>query len=237
MSLKLFFKVPYVQSSVSSVEEYFNLPLSEREWHGFYRKPRSLPIEWLSPDLIGWNAFHEEISKQYPIQYFFREYLTSTDNPVVFCFKKWLSWPLRDFKYAVKLFFKPRFPRWRKVLPRHKYSDMTQTVVEANFAMLLDFYYEEVVDGFVNWESDDVHKTFFDKLKEHVNWIEKERKEQDTLMSEALSSASQNKVYTAEKRLDYHKTYEEYNRLEQQIKDKETEILQWMINNRDFFWT
>lgn len=230
-----FLKVPYVK--VSSAEEYFALPTSEREYYGLYKKPFSLPLEWISPSEKGWNYFDSEIKKQYPIQYFFREFLPSSDNPVVFCYKKWLVWPLRDFKWAFKLFFKPCFPRWRKVLPRYKYSDMTHVVVEANFAMLLDFYYEEAVDGIVNWEGDEIHKTFFDKLKEYVNWIENERKEKDNQLSESLTAASINKVYTAENKLDYNKTYEEYNNLEQQIKDKETEILKWIIDNRDFFWT
>lgn len=230
-----FFQIPYVQCR--SVDEYFNLSKKEREWYGLYRKPFGLPVEWASPEgEKGWNSFYEEIKKEYPIQYFFREWLPTCDNPVVFAFKKFIEWPWRDISRSVRLFFKPYYKRWRSVLPRWEYADAQHLIVEGNFAILRDFYHEEVVGGFVDWDHDDFHRNFKNKLEEYVKWVEEERKVLDDKLSEELSKAVKNKIFV-DKKLDYHETYKSYNQLEKEIKEKETEILKWMVDNRELFWS
>jgi hypothetical protein len=232
------FKIPkpsYIK--VDSVDEYFSLSKKEREWCGLYRKPWALPSELFNfNDEKGWGFFYDEIKKQYPIQYFFREWLISTDNPLVFAFKRYIQWPIRELRYSVRLFFNPCFPRWRKVLPRHKYSDITEMVTESNFALICDFYHEEVINGFVDWESHDNHKKFYDELVTNVTWIEVERIKIDKLAEEALSKAVKNKIKTNGE-FDFHATYEDHDRLEKHKSEKETEILKWFIENREFFWT
>ena len=230
MSLNKYFKIPHIR--VESVDEYFLLPKTKREYKGFYKVPYGLPVDWDNSSLLGgWNEFYKRIQAEYPIQYFFREWLPSLDNPIVFWWHKFIVWPLRDFNWATKNFIKPCFPRWRKVLPRHKYSDITYVLPKSIFALICDFYHEEVVDGFVDWESDEIHKKFYQEIILAVDWIEKERKVLDEQLQEHLSTATKNR------HLDYEERYKEYRKLEQQIKDKETEILKWSIDNREFFWT
>lgn len=230
-----FFQIPHVQCR--SVDEYFNLSRKEREWHGLYRKPFGLPLEGFSAEgEKGWKSFYEEIKKEYPFQYFLREWLPTCDNPVVFAFKKFIQWPWRDFSRSVRLFFKPCYKRWRSVLPRWEYSDAQHLIVEGNFAILRDFYHEEVVDGIVDWDYDELHKNFKDKLQEYVKWVEEDRKVLDEKLSEELSKATKNKIFV-DKKLDYIETYKSYHELEKEIKEKETEILKWMIDNRELFWS
>lgn len=234
---KRLFKLPKIPSiRVDNVDEYFALPKKEREWKGFYRMPYALPWELIGDEERGWDAFYTEIKKQYPIQYFFRHWLLSLDNPLVFAVKKHLQWPLRDIKWAIQNFIKPCFPRWRRVLPRHKYGDITYIMIESNFALICDFYHEEVVDGLVDWSDNDVHKKFYTELVAAVNWIETERKKVDGLIDEALTKAIGNKI-KVDGKFDYKSTYADHDRLEKHKLEKETEILKWFIDNREFFWT
>lgn len=229
------FKIPYIKTH--SVDEFFSLPKKEREWYGFYKKPLSLPLDgFFFQQAKGWNAFYEIIKKEYPIQYFFREWLFSSDNPVVFSFKRFIQWPLREAKCAIKLFLKPCYKRWRKVLPRWKYSDAQHLLVESNFAILRDFYYEEVIDGFVDWNYDEFHKTFKSKIEEYVAWIEVKRNAFEEKMNDELSKAAKNKIIVDGK-FDFETTYKVYNEMEKEFKEKETEILKWMIDNREMFWS
>ena len=230
-----FNKIPYVK--VDSVDEYFNLSKGEREWCGLYRKPYALPWEFpSSEDEKGWNYFYESLRKEYPIQYFIREWIPSLDNPLLFAYKKYVSWPIHGIKYAISNFISPCFPRWRKVLPRHKYSDITELVVESNLALICDFYHEEVVDGCVDWSDNDEHKKFYTELVANVHWIEHERNKIDKMKDEALTKAVNNRIKTNGE-FDYAKTYADHDRLEKHKTEKETEILKWFIDNRDFFWT
>lgn len=226
----------FLRIDVQSVNEYFDRTKAEREWFGLYKTPFALPLEWLCSGEAGWKEFHSRIRQQYPIQYFFREWLFSLDNPVVYAFSKFLKWPLRDLKYNVRNVIKPCFPRWRKSAPRHVFTDGTHLIVESNFALILDFYYEEVINAYIDWSADETYKKFYEELVANVKWIEDERKKIEELSTEALSRSLKNKILK-EGKVDYDETYTDYLRLEQHKKQKETEILKWMIDNRDFFWT
>jgi hypothetical protein len=228
-------KIPSIK--VYDTEAYFALPLSERTWKGLYKVPYSLPSEMFSPEEKGWNTFYEQIKKQFPIQYFFRQWLFSLDNPLILFYKCYISWSLRDFKFAIKNFIKPCCPRWRKVLPRHQYKDITQIIPESYFALILDFYYEEVLDGFVDWDADETHRKFKKELIKHVQWIEKGQAQLREKLDKALSEATENRIKDKNGNVNYKATYRKYNTLEQKMKKQVDEILIWVINNREGFWT
>jgi len=214
-----------LQIKVNSAAEYFLLPKSERtNKFGFYKVPCFLPWTYNNPESDeGWDAFKREIRKQFPIQWFFRDWLLSLDNPVIFWYYKFIGWPLRDFKWALRLFCKPLFPRWRKALPRHQYMDICELVVLANFALIQDFFYEEADKGIVDWNATPAHKKFFRELKKAIRWIEVERPKMNELESEELTKATENKVFK-NKRLDYHKTYKNHDKIVNKIKNKDTAI-------------
>jgi hypothetical protein len=223
--------------NVKSVDDYFSLPKNEREYFGLYKKPFMLPWEHIGIGVEkGWDHFYDHIRKEYPIQYFIREWIPSMDNPLIYAYKKYISCPIREMKYTLSNFISPCFPRWRKVLPRHKYSDIANVMVESNLALICDFYHEEVIDGNIDWGHNEEHKKFYTELVENVNWIEHERHKIDRMMREALTEAVKNKIKKNEKN-DYFETYADYNNLEKHKIDKETEIIKWFIDNRDFFWT
>lgn len=207
--------------NIKSVEEYFSLPKKEREYFGFYKTPLFLPSEMFTLNVKGWGSFYEEIKKQYPIQWFFREWMFSSENPIYFLLKIQCYMRYLNFKYAVQNFIKPSFPRWRKTLPRHKYSDISEVFVDSNLNLILDFYHEEVSKGYIDWEYDESYKTFHSTLVSYVKWIEEEKVEISNKMDNCL----------------LERQFADYNNLEEIIKNKESEILKWFVDNRDFFWT
>lgn len=228
--LKVMLKIPYIK--VSDVNEYFSLPKKEREVFGFYKKPYALPWNLFNDEDSGWETFYKEIKKQYPVQWIFREWLFSSKNPVYFMFSKYIKWPYFELKSKIRLLMNPIYPRWRKTISRCEYADLQYVIVESNLNIILDFYHEEVVDGYVDWESDDVHKKFYDELISNVKWIEVDRQKWIEEKDNELMLASKNR-----KEKDFHKKYEQYEKYEQLIFDKESQILKWMIDNRKFFWT
>lgn len=220
---------------ISSVEAYFALPKSEREKWGLYRKPFALPSELFNKsETGGWGAFERQIRKEYPIQGFLREWLFTTENPVNWFFYR-IYRRYRDIKYAIKKFFRPAHPRFRKVYPRHKWMDVHYAVEEINLALLLDFWYEEVVDGLVKWNGDRYHRAVYDFLKKSVYWIEKTRPR-----LEAQIQAEHKKIhayYEQGIKKTYEQKYGRINRIEKQIQDKITEIIVKMAKYRPYLWT
>ena len=224
------YKLPYVD--VSSVEEYFSLPKNKREKCGLYLRPFALPWEIFkdTPKEEGWDFFYSKIKKEYPMQWFFREWLFGLDNPCISVFYKYVLWPYKEFRYAAIRWFNPLHPRWRKSLLRHQYKDIQELVVDSNFALIRDFYWEEVVDGFVDWEADDKHKEFYEQLVANVHWIEETLPRLDEKYYTHLTNASNIEG-------DFYTKYRNSIAVEKEIEDRKTEILTWFIKNRGFFWT
>lgn len=220
MSLKKLFKIPYCK--VNTVEDYFQLPKKEREYKGFYKVPCALPNSLFKNNKSEktWDDFYAEIKRLYPIQYFLREYLPSLDNPILCAYY--------NIKSKIRLFFNPVFPRWRKSLPRHEYADLIEFVPKSNFALILDFYYEEVLNGIVDWEADEPHREFLIKLKEHVAWIETGKKLKENQLVEAISNQFTVVEFTE---ADKVRTIEE------EIFNRDTDVLNWLIANRGIMWT
>jgi hypothetical protein len=221
---------------VSSVDEYFALPRSARELYGLYRKPFALPMDrasFLAEDgskQKGWNTWGKEIKRIYPVQWFLREWCFSWDNPV-YSFFKGLYFDYREKKSAVKRFINPYYPRFRESMPRHQYTDVSEALRKVNFALLLDFWYDEIVDGCVDWNNTPNHKNFFKALKNAVKYIEKDRPKLQARADSELTIA------TKKKKGSFQERYGKHDAIEKKIADKDTELLIWAMREREMFWT
>lgn len=216
---------------VNSVDEYFALPIGEREHWGLYRKPYALPMDKLLGGKVkGWDAWEKEIKCQYPIQWFFREWCASYKNPV-YSFIMDLHYNFTELKYAIKRFLKPSYPRFRKACPRHRYSDASEMLRNVNFALILDFWYEEMVDGVVNWNYNNVHKKFYRDVKNAVKYIEVERPALEKKSTDELIKATSKNKGTFDER------YGKHDALELKINQKDKELLVWIMQQREMFWT
>lgn len=231
--------LPYVE--VHGVDEYFDLPKAQRERWGLYRKPFALPCEWLQTrvgsktsapkaEKKGWKSWESEIKRRYPVQWFVREWCFSWDNPV-YAFFKGLYFDYVEKKYAIKRFIKPFYPRFHKSVPRHTYCDISEALRKVNFALVLDFWYEEMVDGIVDWNDNAKHKAFFKKVKAAVKYIEVERPALEKKSDTALTIATDKKNGTYEER------YKKHHAIEDKITQKDTQLLVWMMQERGMFWT
>ncbi len=220
---------PYARAS--SVEGYFNLPKKEREKWGIYLKPYSLPCDIFNKNEKGWKEFDRQIRKHYPIQGWVREWFLSYDNPV-YAFFFHTKKDIYDIKCNIKNFFKPGHPRFRKVYPRHIWQDISNVMVEINFALIQDFWHEEVYpDSYVDWHSDPKTEEVYNWLQSAIDWIEKARPELEKRCREELHKAHQTENKS------YDETYGEHNRLEKLLYNTDTEILNKFVEYRDYLWT
>jgi len=217
---------------IYTVEDYIGIPKVQRESkYGMYLEPHALIFNF-SSRVSEWDKFYEFIKKEYPIQWFFRRWIFSLDNPV-YKVHNLLKHHYLNHKYAVKRFFKPLFPRWRKCYSRYRYTDIKELVITSNFALILDFWYEEISKDIVNWNANKTHKTFYKELKAVVKYIEEGRQKLQYKADKELEKASNIK----KKGLSYQVRYGKYNAAEKLIEDQDTHILSWFIENRGHFWT
>lgn len=215
---------------VTSIKEYFKLPKDKREKWGFwYLKPIALSMDDFLDKKAkgGWGEFRKLIMNEYPIQGWIREWFFGWDNPI-YAFIKIKIRQISDIKYNIECFFNPYHKRIRNALPK-TFSDITGLILDLNFAMILDFYYEEVLDGPVDWTFDEQHKTFINWIKNVVNYIEVERP--------ALEKEN-DKLWRAENGKKINKTFlNKMHKKENFIIEMDKRILKEMIDYKEMFWT
>lgn len=202
-----------------SVDDYIKLPKTERTVNGWwYRNIASFTMD-SAFDRTEPDKYYKFLKKEFPVQYFFREYLHRKLS--------WYKFYWSNTYYdKIRPIFAPQNTRLRNIIPR-TWSDITELIPNFLFECLKKFKEEECDN--INWESDEPHKKFYDELQFWYSYITIER----DLMSVQIS----NSYPPRNAKGTYEELYGELNRLEEELKTKDTECLTWIINNREAFWS
>jgi hypothetical protein len=162
---------------------------------------------------------------------------------------------LKDLKENLRTVVSPENTEIRNAIPK-KWVDISELIVQVNFAMIKSFYEKEYLNGHVDWNFNQEHKSFADWLEKvyHYITVEKPKLELDLNNAYPQVDITFEEEFTPEyennnsnvyrmKSLEetYGKTYQEVygevHRIEALIFSKETEILTQMVQYRDHFWT
>lgn len=216
---------------VSSVDDYFKLPKNQRELYGFwYKKPASLPSEFFG-DVGGWETWTKRIQVEYPIQGWLREWCFSWDCPVYGFFRgKYLKF--KDGWYKFKCHFNPYHDMVRDSIPE-TWTDISYLIEAVNFAMIRDFYYNEVIRGHVDWNSGPQVSKFYRWLKRAIKYIEVER----PALEKQIEDAYPDRKIALRNDKNYKELYGEVDRLSEILRRKDTSFIKQMVEYREYFWT
>lgn len=160
------------------------------------------------------------------------------------------SWRMRYYE-DIRPIFKPANQRLRKFIPR-KWRDVSHLIVDVNFELIKIFYEEEYAKGYIDWDSDEQHKSFAKWLEGAYHYITVDRPKLEEDLNDAYPPLGVDgfkgmfeEVYKDGKKtyrmiddgVPYEVKYKEVNRIEDLIKSEDTSILKEMIKKRDYFWT
>lgn len=205
--------------TVSSAEEYINLPRNKRTVFSFwYLRPYIVDGESIFGRKSDRDAIDTFNKYKFPVQYFLREN--------AFKLKCKISRGYDWLRYAIN----PRQKWLTKQIP-NSWCDKVTLIRDLNFAMVVHFIDEEKCFEYTDYEgSSEAHAKFAAELKECYNYIK--------IVRPTLQVAHDNSYPTDETHTgDYHKDYAEVNRLEKEIEDQDTKWLTWIVTNRGFLWT
>lgn len=169
-----------------------------------------------------------------------------------FKFSFWDILPYRWSMYyyeIIKPIFCPQNSRLRKFIPR-KWCDTTELMVDINFEMIKIFYENEYLNGYVDWQSDEIHKKFADWLEKTYQYITKVRPELEEKLSNSYPPSRPfdewfKEVEVGGKKMfemiqddvPYEVKYKDVIYFEKMIKDLDTKTLKEFAENREYFWT
>lgn len=163
-----------------------------------------------------------------------------------------LSYRLRMYYYDyLKPVIRPSHQKLRKSIPRN-WVDTVNLIVNVNFAMIKEFYEDEYLLGFVDWKGTGKNHENFEKwLKKTYKYITEERallnnklelayppsKPIEEMFERVPQDDGTTRIYLKDDGIPYKVKYKEVLRLEKLIHKKDTDVLQKMIEFRDYFWT
>jgi len=124
-------------------------------------------------------------------------------------------------------------------------------IVDINFEFIKAFYEDEYKADIVDWDVTEHHKEFAHWLELSYKWITQRRPQLEkdlenayppsksiSEMFELDTDANGKKRFTfKDDGVPYEVKYKEVNRIEEVIKNKDTEVLTELIKRREYFWT
>ncbi len=113
----------------------------------------------------------------------------------------------------------PRNKWLTDVVPRH-WCDKDGLMEKMLFAMLIHFVEKEECFETIDWNASG-QKVFAQELRKYYDWLTRICPKQEAVMRAACTASR----------------YEKYWRLKEKSEKKQTEILVWMVKNREYFWT
>jgi hypothetical protein len=168
----------------------------------------------------------------------------------------WDAWDLFPYRWRmtyydkVKPIFKPQNQRIRKAIPR-TWVDVTELVVSVNFEFIKAFYEDEFKADIVDWEATEKHSEFAKWLEKAYEYVTKIKPQLEIDLQNAYPPSKPieemferipqedgtTRMYMKDDGVPYEVKYKEVNRIEEEIKNQDTEILTELIKRRDYFWT
>jgi|GEM_PF-2432022 len=201
---------------VITTEEWLKLPRSEKvpcKWYwptGWYEAPFAMMMN-------DWDNWEKHIKKEYPVQYWLRENFQYTFRQLY-----------RTVKGLKRYIINPR-RRMRKAVFPVQYMDLVELVPHFHFQAIIEFVEVEKTFEVTDWSEESISEKG-KKLKELYNYVKYER----PFLLEKLSMAYEKVEITIE--YDPNR-YDRVDVINKEIKDRDTELCIWVIQNRDILWT
>jgi hypothetical protein len=168
----------------------------------------------------------------------------------------WDAWDLFPYSWRMTYYdkirpiIKPQNQRIRKAIPR-TWVDVTEMVVSVNFEFIKAFYEEEFKADIVDWEATEHHKEFAEWLEKAYEYVTKIKPQLEIDLQNAYPPSKPieemferipqedgtTRIYMKDDGIPYEVKYKDVNRIEEEIKNRDTEVLTELIKRREYFWT
>jgi len=139
-----------------------------------------------------------------------------------------------DLKYKIKCFFNPR-NKWVKKAIGNQWHDLDYVYEEILFAGIINYVEGEKCFERVLWKSPE-EKATKKKILEIYNWAKTGRDKFKKNVDSAYPEVDLDNLFNVDTD-SYNKLYGKVNKLEEELRDKDTEYLVWLVKNRSVLWT
>jgi hypothetical protein len=216
--------------TASTLVDYLKIPLEQRERFVWWWpcKWYSVPIamswtfKFKRPGESEWDKFDEYTREHYPVQHWLRENVHDF-------FAYTIGFKYRDFKWKIKRTIRNPRKEMRKAVFPSEYWDLHTLIIRFHIECIIEFVEREKCFETIAWDwNDDVKKTGAE-LREAYEYCKTGRAKLQAELDEAWERVSNNGPYEV--------VYKEVNEKEAWLKECDTKVCKWVIDNRELLWT
>jgi len=219
-------------ATVHTLDNYLKLPLEQRErwvwwWPAkWYISPYALQWEASSLKVVTptdeWSKFDKYTKEQYPVQHWLR-------NGVYDFFVFNIGYNLKNLKYKVEYqIINPR-KKMRKAVFPSTYWDLGTHIIQFHIECIIEYVEREKCFEKIDWGWNDEVKLYGAELKEVYEYCKTGRAKLQAELNEAWERVPNNETYEV--------AYKEVNEKEAWLKECDTKLCMWVVNNREILWT
>ena len=235
MKMTLDNKSHYTVVGINTLEQYAALPRSERErrvnyWlTPWYKRPYALI--WTLPPRgsnapTEWEKVDDFLKQNYPIQFWVRE-----NAEEVSYYLRYRVWS-RFLVFWQNWIIGQRTEMRKAVFPRD-YQDIDGMVVEFHRQCLIEFVERENAFDWVDYTQSEEDKKFATELREQYDYATRGRAILLKEVEDELAKVDLEWTDTA----TVQSKYDEYYKIEKKQTARDTEMCNWVVNNRYRLWT
>jgi len=216
--------------SVDTLDSYLNLAFNKREtrvWFWpcpIYLEPFAMRYDTKkSKKESEWDKFNKYVKEYYPIQYFVRNTFWSFVDEIC----KKISKPFHNVKLKL---FNPHKEMRDIVFPPKK-TDLFEIIMNFHIQCMIEFVERKKCFEVIDWDSTKEHKKMAKLIKQYYDYAKTGRAELVRKLSIAydLVDLNSNGPYLV--------VYKDVIEAEKKLKDADTKLCRWIIDNREMFWT
>lgn len=228
---------PNLIFNVSTLEEYLNISEFRRQ-----RRVAWWPTPWyIEPFAMSWDPrskesewskIHNYFKRRYPVQFFFREVLTR-EFTLLFDYK------LKDIKWKLKHRISHPRKELRKAIFPPIYQDLDTVIVNFHLQVIIDYVEREKCFEMFDWTGE-----LYSKLKPELQEVYDYATRGRALLEKDIEAAydqlhkqEENTPYDQIRARSYEERYGTINAKEAWLKECDTKVCKWVIENREYLWT
>lgn len=192
-------------------------------------KPYALPMDFMArPGDYTWEMWEADAKKAHPSRYFMSETMPTWFRIYLGRLGRTWYW-VKSHTYKKQHLLDMRSPEYPY---DYGYADPVSLMIIAPFRILQDFVEKEKPFERINWDSDPGHIHAASEIKDLYRWWMIGRGEEQKRLD-----ALQTEWYAKRLAPEGNLLFEELNKMEQDLNDKDTEQTVRLIKIRNYLWT
>lgn len=217
------------EHDIDTLDKYLNLPLNKRQktvWFwpcSIYLTPITMKRDLRSKNQNEWEKFYLYVYSNYPVQFFFRHTLDIQFS--------YIKRNIRELYYKLKYRIENPHKEMRDSVFPPAYQDLPNIIIKFHMECLIEYVEREDCFGKIDWDSSKEHKKIAKLIRYYYDYAKSGRDQLQKNLDAAYDRVD------SHSQKPYLVMYRDVLDAENKLKESDTKLCKWVIDNREHLWS